>query len=125
MSECTLSTKEAADRTGVSSATLRRWAATGVIPEVSGKRREAWSAAAAAHARVVARLGRRGHTLEQIRRAAADGRLAYGLAEETFPPVRGAVSLDEAAEATGLEPALIERFWGSIGLLLCRATTPR
>ena len=98
MTEHTLSTKEAAERAEVPVATLRRWASTGVIPGMSGKKEEAWTAAAIAHARVVSRLRQRGHSLRQIRQAAADGRLAYSFVEEMFPPARGAVSLEEAAQ---------------------------
>ena len=116
MTDATLSTKEAAERAGVSTATLRRWASTGVIPQMSGKKDERWTAAGAAHARVVARLRQRGHTLGQIRQAAADGRLAYGFVEEMFPPPSGAVTVEEAAEIVGVEPALVERFWASMGL---------
>ena len=50
----TLSLKEAAERVGVTPATLRRWAREGVIPETNGKGE--WSTAAVAHARIVARL---------------------------------------------------------------------
>ena len=48
--------------------------------------------------------------------ATEQGRLAYGFIEELFPTEPTEHSLDEAAEATGLEPALIERFWTAIGL---------
>ena len=71
-----LTLKEAAERVGVSPSTLRRWAETGVIPEVDGS--GGWTAAAVAHARIVARLRDRGHRLEQIREAGRQGRLAYG-----------------------------------------------
>ena len=110
----TLSLKEAAERVGVSAATLRRWAREGVIPEVDGA--GAWSSAAVAHARIVARLRDRGHNLEQIKKAGEQGRLAYGYIEDMFGVDQPRRSIDEAAELTGLEPALIERFWVSIGL---------
>jgi adenylate cyclase len=109
-----LTLKQAAERAGVSPDTLRRWARTGVIPEVDGT--GDWTAAAAAHARIVARLRERGHSLQQIRKAGSQGRLAYGFIEELFPHDREPVSIDDAAEATGLEPALIERFWTGLGL---------
>jgi adenylate cyclase len=109
-----LTLKQAAERAGVSPATLRRWARSGVIPEVDGS--GDWTAAAAAHARIVARLRERGHSLEHIREAGRQGRLAYGFIEELFPHDREPVSIDEAADATGLEPAMIERFWTGIGL---------
>jgi adenylate cyclase len=110
----TLTLKEAAERVGVSPATLRRWAEAGVIPEIDGKRE--WTEPAVAHARIVARLRERGHRLDQIREAGRQGRLAYGYIESLFGEDRPSRSLDDAADETGLEPALIERFWASIGL---------
>jgi len=110
----TLSLKAAAERVGVSPDTLRRWAREGVIPEVDGTGE--WTTAAVAHARIVARLRDRGHKLEQIKQAGAEGRLAYGYIEEMFGGDQPRVSLDDAAEVTDLEPALIERFWTSLGL---------
>jgi adenylate cyclase len=109
-----VSLKEAAERVGVSPDTLRRWARTGVIPEVDGK--GVWTTAAVAHARIVARLRERGHKLEEIREAGREGRLAYGYIEELFGGDEPERSLKEAAQLTGLEPALIERFWASLGL---------
>jgi adenylate cyclase len=114
MGDRTLTLKEAAERVGVSPATLRRWAEAGVIPEVDGKRE--WTEPAVAHARIVARLRERGHRLDQIREAGRQGRLAYGYIETLFGGDRATRSLDHAAEETGLETALIERFWASIGL---------
>ena len=109
-----LSLKEAAERVGVSPDTLRRWARAGVIPEVDGKGE--WTTAAVAHARIVARLRDRGHRLEHIREAGREGRLAYGYIEDMFGDDEQRHSLAEAADLTGLEPALIERFWTSLGL---------
>ena len=114
MDEQRLSLRQAAERAGVSPATLRRWAQTGVIPEVDGSGE--WTAAAAAHARLVARLREQGHSLQQIREAGRQGRLAYAFIEELFPREGGRISIDDATDATGLEPALIERFWISMGL---------
>ena len=109
-----MSLKEAAERVGVSADTLRRWAREGVIPQVDGGRE--WSPAAVAHARIVARLRDRGHRLEHIKEAGKQGKLAYAYIEELLDAERPVRSLDEAAELTGLEPALIERFWASLGL---------
>jgi adenylate cyclase len=109
-----LSLKEASERVGVSPETLRRWAREGVIPEVAGKGE--WTTAAVAHARIVARLRERGHKLEQIKEAGREGRLAYGYIGELFGGNESPHSLKEAVELTGLEPALIERFWTSLGL---------
>ena len=75
-----------------------------------------WNSAAVAHARIVARLRERGHPLDQIRAAGEQGRLAYGYIEELFSTEEPHRSLDEVADDTGLEPALIERFWGGVGL---------
>jgi adenylate cyclase len=110
----TLSLKEAAERVGVAPATLRRWAREGVIPEVDGTGE--WTTAAVAHARIVARLRDRGHKLEDIKEAGAQGRLAYGYIEDMFSEGQPVRSLEEAAELTDLEPALIERFLTSLGL---------
>ena len=110
----TLSLKEAAERVGVTPSTLRRWAREGVIPEVDGTAE--WTTAAVAHARIVARLRERGHKLEHIKQAGERGRLAYGYIEDMFSGGRPVRSLDEASELTELEPALIERFWTTLGL---------
>ena len=110
----TLSLKEAAERVGVAPDTLRRWARAGVIPGVDGTGE--WSTAAVAQARIVARLRDRGHTLEQIKTASREGRLAYGYIEDMFGREEARHSLAEAAELTDLEPALIERFWTTLGL---------
>jgi adenylate cyclase len=115
VAEPTLTLNEAAERVGVSPSTLRRWAESGVIPEVDG--RGEWTAAAVAHARIVARLRARGHTLESLRQAGSQGRLAYGYIESLFGDDQQAErNLKDAASETGLEEALIERFWNSIGL---------
>src|SRR5436190_13161236 len=98
-----LSLSEVAARTGVTPATLRRWAESGVIPDSDGAvTKEGWTPAAAAHARVVARLRERGHSLDQIRQATEEGRLAYGLLEELYPAGERVWTVEEAAEETGL-----------------------
>jgi adenylate cyclase len=103
---------EAARRTGVKPATLRRWADTGVVPQAGDG---GWNDAAVAHARVVARLRDRGHSLQEIRRATDEGRLAFGYIEELLPPPRADYTLEQAAEETGLETALIERLYSTMG----------
>jgi adenylate cyclase len=105
---------QAAARAGVTPATLRRWANDGVIPQYDGE----WTPAAVAHARIVARLRERGHTLQAIRRAGETGRLAFGYIEDLFPEPTGGYTLEEAAEDTGLEPALIERIYSSAGFAI-------
>ena len=107
--------KQAAAQAGVAPGTLSRWARTGVIPGFDGDGPD-WPAPAVAHARIVARLRARGHSLESIRRASEDGRLAFGYVEDLFDERDGEFTVDEAAETTGLEPALIERIWASLGL---------
>jgi adenylate cyclase len=109
-----VSLSEAAERVGVSQSTLKRWAETGVIPERDGN--GGLSPAAVAHARIAARLRARGHSLDQIRAATQEGRLAYGYVEDLFPPSRPRRPLSEVAEETGIEEPLIERLWTSIGL---------
>jgi len=105
--------KETAERVGVTPATLRRWAREGVIPQVQDG---GWSPAAVAHARIVARLRERGHSLQHIKIATEQGRLAYGFIEELFPSEHPEHDIDDAADATGLDPELIARFMASIGI---------
>jgi adenylate cyclase len=109
----TVSLKEAAEEAGVKPDTLRRWAKTGVIPGVNGSNR--WTRPAVAHARIVARLRDRGHSLDEIRRASQDGRLAYGFLEDLFPDSRGGKKLKDVAKETGLQEALIARIWTGFG----------
>ena len=110
MSDVTQS--EAARRAGVASATLRRWVDAGLIPQVSNGR---WTPSAVAHARIVARLRERGHSLGEIRRATEEGRLAFGYVEDLLPAADAHHTVDQAAEQTGLEPALIERIYTAMG----------
>jgi adenylate cyclase len=102
---------EVARRAGASPGTVRRWVRDGLIPQYDGK----WIPAAAAQARVVARLRARGHRLDEIREALHQGRLAFGYIEDLLPAAEGRYSLDEAARETGLEPALIERMYAAMG----------
>src|SRR4051794_30362264 len=110
-----LSPSEVATRAGVTTATLKRWVDKGVIPDGKRVTSDGWTPAAAAHARVVARLRERGHSLEEIKAATDEGRLAYGLLEDLFPLGEKVFTLEDAAEETGLEPDLIERIWLSMG----------
>src|ERR671934_3079625 len=114
MSDDQLTLAEAAAQAGVTPTTLKRWARAGVIPDADGD--SGWSPVATAHARIVARLRARGHSLEEIRKAAEEGRLAYGFVEDLFPSPAQRHSIEQAAEQTGLEPALIQRIWTTIGL---------
>src|SRR4051812_28831868 len=110
-----LSLSEVAVRAGVTPATLKRWVEKGIIPDGKKVTKAGWTPAAAAHARVVARLRDRGHSLDDIKEATNQGRLAYGLLEDLFPPGERDYTLEDAAEETGLEPELIERIWQSMG----------
>jgi adenylate cyclase len=107
-----ISLAEAARISGVSESTLKRWAGEKVIPV----RRNRWTTAAAAQARVVARMRDRGHSLEELKRAVRDGRLAFGFVEDLIPGARdNPVSRAEAADRTGLEEELIERVMTLLG----------
>jgi len=108
-----LPVQEAAARAGVSAATLRRWKRQGLIPDADGL----WSGRAVAHARIVARLRERGHSLAEIRKAGEEGRLAFGYLEELFHDEgEDQYTREQAAEETGLEPALIERIIATLGM---------
>ena len=109
--EATISVNEAAELAGVSPSTLQRWAASKVIPLRDG----AWTRSAAAQARVVARLRARGHSLQQLRQAVREGRLAFGYVEDLLPEPGRSIAPAEVAELTGLEEALIERLMALLG----------
>ncbi len=111
-----ISLSEASRRSGVSASTLKRWAAEKVLPV----RRDRWTAAAAAQARVVARMRERGHSLEELKRAGREGRLAFGFVEELLPSPEEQVSVEDVAAETGLEPELIERILVILGTPLGR-----
>jgi adenylate cyclase len=106
-----LTLAEAARDAGVSPSTLRRWGEQGVIPDYRGR----WTRAAAIHARLVARLRENGYSLDEIKKAGDDGRLAFGFVEELFPRRQTEYRFEDVARETGLEPALIERLWRSMG----------
>jgi adenylate cyclase len=107
-----LSLGDVARRAGVTSSTLRRWVATGLVP--AGPDGE-MTAASQAAARVVARLRERGFSLKEIREATESGKLASSYIEGLLPDAPATWTLDEAARETGLEPALIERIFMSMG----------
>jgi adenylate cyclase len=106
-----ISLGEAARRSGVPASTLKRWAEEKIVPVRRGR----WTATAAAQARVVARMRERGHSLEELREAGREGRLAFGFAEELFSDRDALVSIDDVARETGLEPELVERILAILG----------
>jgi len=107
-----LTLAQVAARAGVSPATLRRWVREGVIPGYDGS----WTPAAAAYARVVARLRARGHTLAQIKRASENGQLAAGPLENLLSSSGPRRSLRAASRASGLNTELIERIFAAMGV---------
>ncbi len=111
MAEKYLSLSEAARRAGVPPSTLKRWAKQKVIPV----KRDRWTEAAAAQARVVARMRERGYSLDELRQAVRDGRLAFGYIEELLPSAERQLTREEVAEATGLEDELVERIMSLLG----------
>lgn len=108
------SAEEVADRAGVSVTTLKRWVKAGAIPQYN----DAWTPAASAHARIVAQLRRSGQSLDEIVRAANDGRLALGAADDLFISESETYTLEEAAKRAGLSPALAEQMWVTLGFSL-------
>jgi adenylate cyclase len=111
MPEDAISLNEAARISGVPASTLKRWAEQRVIPVRRGR----WTRAAAAQARVVARMRERGHSLSELRRAVRDGRLAFGYVEDLLPGSERGLARDAAAEIAGLEEELIERIMSLLG----------
>jgi adenylate cyclase len=116
MADERISLSEASRRSGVPASTLKRWAREKILPVRRGR----WTAAAAAQARVVARMRERGHSLEELKKAGREGRLAFGLAEDLFPKAEQRTTVEEVAAETGLEPELIERILVILGTPLGR-----
>ncbi len=106
-----ISLAEASRRAGVSSGTLKRWAAQKIVPVRRGR----WTTSAAAQARVVARMRERGHSLKSLKEAGREGKLAFGLAEDLFEKPEKTMTVDEVAKEVGLEPELIERILTLLG----------
>jgi adenylate cyclase len=107
-----LTLKQVAARAGVTAATVRRWVREGLVPQYEGT----WTPAAASHVRIVARLRERGHTVRRIREASQSGKLAFGYIDELLPSTEARYTLQETAREIGLEPELIERLVGALGL---------
>jgi adenylate cyclase len=112
MPDTRISLSEAARRSGVPTSTLKRWAEEKIVPVKRGR----WTAAAAAQARVVARMRERGYSLDDLKEAGREGRLAFGFTEELFSdPDERRLSVEEVAAETGLEPELVERILVILG----------
>jgi adenylate cyclase len=80
MSEGQTTDAQVARQVGVTPATLKRWVNNGVVPKDGD-----WTPAAIAHARIVARLRERGHTLREIAAATEAGRLSFAYIEDLLP----------------------------------------
>ncbi len=111
MADERISLSEAARRSGVPASTLKRWAEEKIVPVRRGR----WTAAAAAQARVVARMRERGYSLEDLKFAGREGRLAFGFTEELFSDSRAEYTVEQVAQETGLEPELVERILVILG----------
>ena len=118
MNDAPLSLKQAAEQVGVSPATLRRWVRAGAVPQADG---DGWTAGAVAHARVVARMRERGYSLNEIRAAVRDGRLAFGSVEDLLPTSRRRHTRAQAAAEVGMEEELVERIMGLLGTPMAMA----
>ncbi|MBS1860452.1 MAG: MerR family transcriptional regulator [Actinobacteria bacterium] len=111
MADERISLGEAARRSGVPASTLKRWAKERIVRVRRGR----WTATAAAQARVVARMRERGYSLEDLKEAGREGRLAFGFTEELFAEGEGEVTIEAIAAETGLEVELIERILVMMG----------
>jgi adenylate cyclase len=109
--------REAAERSGVSESTLKRWAETRVVPLQRGR----WTPAAAAQARVVARMRERGHSLREIRSAVRDGRLAFGYVEDLLAAPERDRSRRQVARELELDEELVERIVTLLGVPFANA----
>jgi adenylate cyclase len=111
MADQRISLSEAARRSGVPASTLKRWAEEKIVPVRRGR----WTVVAAAQARVVARMRERGYSLEDLKNAGREGRLAFAFTEELFSESEGGYTIEAVAEETGLEPELVERILVILG----------
>lgn len=106
-----MTAEQVAARAGVSVGTIKRWVKAGAIPNFNGE----WTAASAAHARIVSQLRRNGQPLEDIVAAAKDGRLALGSADSLFQNEGQTYKLKDAAKLAGLKPEYAEQLWIAMG----------
>lgn len=103
---------DVAERVGVSAATLKRWIKAGAIPEYDG----VWTSSSIAHARIVGQLRKGGQPLEEIVKAAQDGRLALGGIDALFAVESKHYTLKQAARASGIKLDIAEQIWLSLGM---------
>lgn len=108
------SDEDVAERAGVSVATLRRWIKAGAIPQYDGT----WTSAAVAHARIVGQLRKSGQPLDEIVKAANDGRLVLGAVDALFAVEDGQYTLKQAAKKAGIKMDVAEQVWISLGMSL-------
>ncbi len=106
------SLNEVAANAGVSTATVRRWVAAGIVPGFDGE----WTEANSAWVRVIARLRERGHSLDAISLAIQEGRLVSGPVERLLQPRGGHYSLREAAKLSGIDERVARELFGAMGL---------
>ena len=111
MADERISLTEAARRSGVPQSTLKRWAEEKIVPVRKGR----WTPAAAAQARVVARMRDRGYSLDDLKEAGREGRLAFAFAEDLFVEEEGELTVESIARDTGMEVELIERILVMMG----------
>ena len=104
--------EQVAERAGVSVTTLRRWIKAGAIPSFDGN----WTSAAIAHARIVAQLRKSGQPLEEIAKAAQDGRLALGGIDALFAVESKTFTLKQAAKEANVKFDVAEQIWLSLGM---------
>jgi adenylate cyclase len=103
---------KAAAIVGVSPGTLGRWVRDGLIPQYLDE----WTPAALGQARLVVRMRERGYTLEQIKAASIDGRLAFGPLTELFATGERTYTTRQAARAADLDAAIVIRLAGVLGV---------
>lgn len=104
--------EQVAERAGVSVATLKRWIKAGAIPQYDGT----WTSAAVAHARIVSQLRKSGQPLDEIVKAAEDGRLALGGVDALFAVETKTYTMKQAARKAGVKLAIAEQIWLSLGM---------
>jgi len=107
----TMTQTEAAAAIGVSPSTLRRWLRDGLVPDYQGE----WTRSAVGKARLIGRLRDRGYTLDELRRATEQGRLAFGRVLELFDVSGRTYTRAEVARSTGLEPGIIDQLSEMLG----------